>query len=183
MSGSGTVRERLLGAAAAEFAERGYTGASVRSICVRAGTNLGSVSYHFGGKRQLYRAVLRRSAEELDEDLAMLSLSAATPARERASKILALLDAHPLAVRLLLRDLAGGGEAALEALAPLLRRGLERHLSGTAGEEQGETEGRLSFAARIAPVLGAALLWPVLRPGLGLGPEDRLRVLERLLEP
>jgi AcrR family transcriptional regulator len=59
------TRERLLTAASRLFAEHGFRGASVRDICNHAGANPGAVSYHFGGKRQLYRAVLRRATARL----------------------------------------------------------------------------------------------------------------------
>ena len=42
-----TTRERLIGAAASLFAERGFRGADVRSICNIARVNPGAVSYHF----------------------------------------------------------------------------------------------------------------------------------------
>ena len=38
---------------------------AIRDICDLAGANPGAVSYHFGGKRQLYRTVLRQAAEGL----------------------------------------------------------------------------------------------------------------------
>jgi AcrR family transcriptional regulator len=53
------VRHRLLAAAAEEFAERGYEGATVRDIVARAHTNLNSVNYHFGSKQELYLEVFR----------------------------------------------------------------------------------------------------------------------------
>lgn len=49
------TRERLLGAATRVFAARGFARAG---ICAAAGCNVGAVSYHFGDKAGLYRAVL-----------------------------------------------------------------------------------------------------------------------------
>ena len=56
------TRGRLLDAATAEFAERGYGGARIREIVARAGTNLAAINYHFGGKEALYAAVLEHHA-------------------------------------------------------------------------------------------------------------------------
>lgn len=52
------TRERLLRAAAAILAEKGYEAATVRDICKRAGANIAAVNYHFGGKERLYATVL-----------------------------------------------------------------------------------------------------------------------------
>ena len=56
------TRGRLLDAATAEFAERGFSGARIREIVARAGTNLAAINYHFGGKEALYSAVLEHHA-------------------------------------------------------------------------------------------------------------------------
>src|SRR3954452_24644679 len=58
MSGPDQTKSRLLEAAGAEFAEKGFDAARVRSICERAGANLAAVNYHFGDKEQLYLAAL-----------------------------------------------------------------------------------------------------------------------------
>lgn len=53
------TRERLLEAAGEVFAQRGFRDATIRDICARAGANIASVNYHFGGKGRLYSEVLR----------------------------------------------------------------------------------------------------------------------------
>ncbi|WP_073260205.1 TetR/AcrR family transcriptional regulator [Cryptosporangium aurantiacum] len=50
-------RQRLLAAALDEFAARGYAGARVGAIAARAGLNAQLISYYFGGKAGLYRAL------------------------------------------------------------------------------------------------------------------------------
>lgn len=47
------------------FGRHGYDGTSVRSLTRRAGANLGAVTYHFGSKEALYRAVLASGLEPL----------------------------------------------------------------------------------------------------------------------
>lgn len=52
------VKSRILLAAKRLFAEYGYEGTSVRQICEAASANVALVSYHFGGKEQLFHALL-----------------------------------------------------------------------------------------------------------------------------
>jgi TetR/AcrR family transcriptional regulator, regulator of cefoperazone and chloramphenicol sensitivity len=53
------TRDRLLRAAEALFAERGYGHVTVRDICHTARANVAAVNYHFGDKLGLYREVLQ----------------------------------------------------------------------------------------------------------------------------
>jgi AcrR family transcriptional regulator len=72
MSSLDQTKARLLEAAGEEFAQNGFEGARVRSICTRAGVNLAAVNYHFGDKEQLYlQAVLEahRCGVEMPGDL------------------------------------------------------------------------------------------------------------------
>ncbi len=50
------TRRRLLDAAVAIFAERGYRKTTVRDICRAADANVSAVKYHFGHKAALYDA-------------------------------------------------------------------------------------------------------------------------------
>jgi TetR/AcrR family transcriptional regulator len=54
------TRQRIIDAALAEFAEKGFAGARIRSIADRAGVNSQLISYYFGGKEGLYYEILRR---------------------------------------------------------------------------------------------------------------------------
>lgn len=53
-----TGKKRLLEAARRIFSERGLAEGSLREICAQANANVALVKYHFGGKEQLYIAVL-----------------------------------------------------------------------------------------------------------------------------
>jgi len=66
------TKDRLLQAAGAEFAEKGFECARIRAICDRAQANVSAVNYHFGDKEQLYlEAVLEahRCGINVDEEL------------------------------------------------------------------------------------------------------------------
>lgn len=52
------VRERIIRAAKGAFAERGYTGASLRTIATAADVSLPLLVYHFGNKEGLWRSVI-----------------------------------------------------------------------------------------------------------------------------
>jgi AcrR family transcriptional regulator len=60
---SDPTRARILDAALDLFGERGLTGVTVRDIAGRARVNVAAISYHFGGKDELYRSVATSIAE------------------------------------------------------------------------------------------------------------------------
>ncbi len=64
------ARERILAAALAVFAERGFDGARTRQIAERAGANLGLITYYFKDKEQLWKAAVARAFAELQASLA-----------------------------------------------------------------------------------------------------------------
>ncbi|GAA2059034.1 TetR/AcrR family transcriptional regulator [Williamsia deligens] len=86
------LQTRLLDAAEELFALRGYFGVSVRDITDHAQTRLAAVSDQFGGKEPLFRAVLIRRIQPLNED--RRTRLAAMPTRgARTRRLLALIDA------------------------------------------------------------------------------------------
>jgi AcrR family transcriptional regulator len=58
-------RARILAAAIAEFALRGYKGASMDAIAARTHTTRALINYYFGSKERLYLAVLERVYGEI----------------------------------------------------------------------------------------------------------------------
>lgn len=55
--------ELILHAAAVEFAEKGYSGASIATVARRAGTQKGNVQYHFRTKADIVAALIERVFE------------------------------------------------------------------------------------------------------------------------
>jgi TetR/AcrR family transcriptional regulator len=71
------TRQRILEAATAEFAEHGYAGARISRIAERSGMNKQLISYYFGGKEGLYRAIgdlWLRSEADAGDSYAQMSL-------------------------------------------------------------------------------------------------------------
>ena len=60
-------RARILAAATAEFAARGYEGASMDAITARTATTRALINFYFGSKEKLYLAVLERVYAEIRE--------------------------------------------------------------------------------------------------------------------
>ena len=87
------TRDRILDAAVALFAVNGYESTAVRAIVQRAGTNLNSINYYFGGKLGLYKAVLQRELERA------ASFTAHLPRPDAKSPVASRLEA--LVLRLL----------------------------------------------------------------------------------
>ncbi|MBN1491553.1 MAG: TetR/AcrR family transcriptional regulator [Phycisphaerae bacterium] len=58
-STSQRTRQALIDAAGELITERGVGRVSTRAIAERAGENLGTIHYHFGGKEELFKEVLR----------------------------------------------------------------------------------------------------------------------------
>lgn len=58
------TRERLIHAATQLFAQKGFDGASVKELAQAAGVNVSLVSYHFGGKENLYRTCLEQFGQQ-----------------------------------------------------------------------------------------------------------------------
>lgn len=63
---SGT-RDRILGTAERLFSEYGYDGVSLRQIGAAADAQIALISYHFGSKDKLYRAVLENRISPVSE--------------------------------------------------------------------------------------------------------------------
>jgi AcrR family transcriptional regulator len=112
------TKSRLLDAAGAIFAEKGYEAASVREICQRANANIAAVNYHFGEKRQLYVAAVREAQCAQTMQLKLPRWSAELTPEQRLHQYIRLMFETMLAsdrpswhLELMLRELARPTEA------------------------------------------------------------------------
>jgi AcrR family transcriptional regulator len=87
------TRTRLLEAAVEEFADHGYSGARTDRIARRAGTNIRMLYHYFGGKDDVYVAVLDAVLADLRHDELQLDPEATTPL-EGLLHIFDHVDAH-----------------------------------------------------------------------------------------
>jgi AcrR family transcriptional regulator len=69
------TRARLIDAAIAEFAERGYAATSIKQICRRADVSVGSFYHQFDDKTVLVATVLGRAREQFADDLAAVDVA------------------------------------------------------------------------------------------------------------
>lgn len=135
----------LLEAARRHFAAKGYEASPLRLIAAEAGVDVALVSYHFGGKLGLWKAVVARAALELH---AALSSAETDPAnatscarlRQTMAAYIGHLLAHPEVPRLILRDITVDTDRSdwllHELSAPLHRRFAELALAATQDRPQ-----------------------------------------------
>src|SRR5262245_2376251 len=120
--------DRILAAAAVEFADRGVAGARVDRIARRARVNKAMLYYHFKSKQGLYRALLRQifslAAERLRE-IAALDVSPVEKLDRIIAGIAALVGEHAYFPAIMMREVAEGGahldRATLAALGSVPR--------------------------------------------------------------
>jgi TetR/AcrR family transcriptional regulator len=108
------TREALLAAGAELFAERGYDGVPVSALAAKAGVNRAMISYHFGGKRKLYRAIVDATFAEIvarAESLAGSSRPAPDLLRELVATVGDLATRrYPHFCAIMLREVLTGGK-------------------------------------------------------------------------
>lgn len=135
------TRADIIDAATREFADRGYTGARVDEIAARTLTTKRMIYYYFGGKEQLYIAVLERAYTQIRAAEAQVDLEGLDPVtavRRLAETTFEHHMSHPDFVRLVSIENIHGGEhiigsqtladlrvPVVESLTKVLRRGRE----------------------------------------------------------
>lgn len=107
------TRTRILHAAGAIFAERGFEKATIREICGQAEVNLASVNYHFRDKERLYVEVMRHAHEHAWKEVAVPDWPPGTPPERKLrdfvrTTIQRMLAIHrlPWQTQLMMREFA-----------------------------------------------------------------------------
>jgi len=133
------TRAEILTVATAEFADRGYDGARVDEIAARTSTTKRMIYYYFGGKEQLYIAVLERAytvIRSIERELDVEHLDPVEAIRRLAELTFDHHESHPDFIRLVSIEnihraehiarsstLSGLAHPALDVLTRILERG------------------------------------------------------------
>lgn len=108
------TRLRMLNAAESLFIAHGFEATSLRMVTAKAKVNIAAVNYHFGGKDELFRAMLARRLDPLNEErVALLDSYQATGESLSCEKILSAMLIPALAIA---RDSRRGGKDFLRLL-------------------------------------------------------------------
>jgi len=156
----GSTKGRILAAAEAVFAARGFEGASTREIAAQAGVNISSLHYHWASKDALYVAVFQ---DVFDRLTALLRGTLGKLAEERSREVVvarvmgelvAFLADNPTVPKLLVRrllesDVALGVDR--DVLGPAW--GVFREWMGKSGRKMSETELRLGMLSAYSVLL------------------------------
>ena len=60
-------KQKIIAVATKLFAQNGFDGVSTRTICKQANINISMISYYFGGKQELYQAIIDNLTKNLTE--------------------------------------------------------------------------------------------------------------------
>ncbi len=125
-------RERILDAAFATFAGRGYRDASMDDIAAAAETSKGGVYFHFPTKDSIFRELMRTTADKLVAKVERAVAAEVEPIARAEAAIRAVLAAfagHRTMARLMFLDVVGAGRV-FQAEADALHDRFARLIAG-----------------------------------------------------
>jgi AcrR family transcriptional regulator len=161
---SSATKEKILDTAEELFMEHGFEATSLRQLTAAAGVNLAAVHYHFGGKEELFEAVLTRRLDPMNQERVAFDST-----RARGGAILVLrkiLTAMFIPALKLARDRERGGQNFLRLLAvPTPTRRLSSATSCPISTRSRSPASRLRFVARSRSCRGRADVAAALRDG------------------
>ncbi len=171
--------DRILDAAEALFAARGFAGTSVRDIANAVGLNPASLYNHFANKEALYEAVLARGVRPLVELLEQAAKSETVEAETIITRVMEHLARTPQLPRLIQHEALSGGEHLTEVVRnwvhPLLVPAMAAASRRSEGSGWDEDELAPMIAAWLHMVFGHFALAPMLGELFGgdpLSPEN-----------
>ncbi|HRO13065.1 CerR family C-terminal domain-containing protein [Amaricoccus sp.] len=185
-----STREVIIEAALRGFGEKGFAATSVREIAAAAGTNIASISYHFGGKEGLRDACAEHIVRLMGDALAAARPGEPLPPDPLAAaetlaglvrslvRFLLLEPQGPLVAGFMLREMAHPSSA-LDTIYEGLFDGVHRTACAvwaTATGRPAESEAvRLAVFAVIGQILYFRIAAPVVERRMGwpgIGPAE-----------
>lgn len=180
------TRQRLIDAAGAIFAEKGYEAASVRDICQQAQANIAAVNYHFGDKKSLYVAAVRHAQSCADSENPEITWPEEMPPVERLRAYILKMLELKLAVDkpawhlgIMLREMALPTEACAAVVEDYVRpmaNGMRAILLDLLGQDFPEEQGNMIGFSIVGQVLFYYVHQPVIRLLIGADAHDALSV-------
>ena len=162
------TQERIVGAALALFATRGYEGTSISAIAANAQVSRAAVFWHFGDKEGLFRETFRRMLvpffAELQANLEHI------PPRQRVFEILSayerVVDENEAAIRSFVRWLLESEKlrSSLRETLFALHDALVKDICGTLGAARGDAAQSEAVGAALVAMLDGNLLLALLDP-------------------
>jgi AcrR family transcriptional regulator len=187
--GAQETRKAIIEAAMRGFAAKGFAATSTREIAAMAGTNIASISYHFGGKEGL-RAACAEHVVALLQDVLAAAQDAELPAdAEEARRLLEglvramgrflLLEAQArLVAGFILRELADPSRA-LDILYDGMVEGVHRRVCAIWGRATGAEPESEAVRLAVFALVGQLVYFHIGRPIVerrmgwrGIGPAE-----------
>ena len=157
--GTPSSRQRILAAATAEFAARGFDGTTVDRIAARARLNKAMIYYHFRSKRALYTCVLRDVFTSMSDHLEAIAAGSADPAAKMDLFVAAFIrEGQHLShiAPMMLREIAEGGRRLDEETYRVMARVMRAVASIV---DEGRAAGQ--FADVDPLLLHLTTIWPI----------------------
>ena len=160
--------DRILAAAAVEFATRGFGGARVDRIARRARVNKAMLYYYFHSKQDLYRALLRRTFTLAAARMQAIAESDAPPP-EKVDRVIAGLAAfireQQFFPAIMMREVAEGG-AHLDRETLLTLAAVPRFVSaivqqGVAAGAFRDVDPLFAYIGMLAPIVFYSAAGPI----------------------
>jgi len=166
--------DRILDAAEALFAARGFAGTSVRDIANAVGLNPASLYNHFANKEALYEAVLERGIRPLVEMLEEAAKGETVEAETIITAVMEHLARTPQLPRLIHHEALSGGERLTEVVHNWVRPLLVPAMAAAArkGDDTGWQPDELAplISAWLHMVFGHFAMAPILGELFGADP-------------
>ncbi len=148
------TRERILAAAQAVFASRGYAHAGIRDIALAAGVNIALVARYFGPKEKLFEAALDNALTRTDQ------LWTQPRSRFGDGLVSALFDGEAPAINPLPILMQASSDPGAQAVAlDLLRKRVAEPLAVWLGDPNGDVR-----AAEILALTAGVFLYRIMLP-------------------